>query len=100
MAGENNNGINKTSDFSSYSPKVSASSSSSTLGKTQTREESIDLERYQTFYAKREGSVAAPTAGLHFTNEFLDEIQEMGDYDGTEYNPDGSVAREIPATKP
>lgn len=37
-----------------------------------------DKERYQTVYAKNEGSVAAPTAGLHFTKELLKEIEEMG----------------------
>ena len=37
-----------------------------------------DRNRYQTVYAKYEGSAAAPTAGLHFTNELLDEIREMG----------------------
>lgn len=37
-----------------------------------------DKNRYQTVYAKYEGSAAAPTAGLHFTNELLDEIKEMG----------------------
>lgn len=35
-------------------------------------------ERYQTVYAERPGSVAAPTAGLHFTDELLSEIDEMG----------------------
>ena len=37
-----------------------------------------DKNRYQTVYAKFEGSAAAPTAGLHFTKELLEEIQEMG----------------------
>lgn len=37
-----------------------------------------DKNRYQTVYAKYEGSAAAPTAGLHFTNELLDEIHKMG----------------------
>ena len=37
-----------------------------------------DKDRYQTVYAKNYGSAAAPTAGLHFTDELLDEIKEKG----------------------
>ena len=38
----------------------------------------VDKDRYQTVYAKNKGSVAAPTAGLHFTKELLSEIEKMG----------------------
>jgi S-adenosylmethionine:tRNA ribosyltransferase-isomerase len=37
-----------------------------------------DRERYQTVYAQHRGSVAAPTAGLHFTSEILDRIRQHG----------------------
>ena len=40
--------------------------------------ESIDSERYQTLYAKYRGSVAAPTAGLHFTDAVLEAIRNRG----------------------
>ena len=38
----------------------------------------FDMERYQTVYAKDEGSVAAPTAGLHFTPEILQKLKDKG----------------------
>ena len=55
-----------------------------TLGETplppyiRRRPEQEDLERYQTVYARVTGSVAAPTAGLHFTQPLLDQFREQG----------------------
>ena len=40
--------------------------------------EASDRERYQTVFAKHEGSVAAPTAGLHFTTKLIDELKNEG----------------------
>lgn len=40
--------------------------------------EDVDLERYQTLYARYRGSVAAPTAGLHFTENVLESIRKKG----------------------
>jgi S-adenosylmethionine:tRNA ribosyltransferase-isomerase len=40
--------------------------------------DAIDEERYQTVYAQREGSVAAPTAGLHFTQDIVTSLTERG----------------------
>ncbi len=40
--------------------------------------EKIDVDRYQTVYAKQKGSVAAPTAGLHFTEQVFDALQLKG----------------------
>jgi S-adenosylmethionine:tRNA ribosyltransferase-isomerase len=41
-------------------------------------DEALDRERYQTVYGAREGAVAAPTAGLHFSEEFLAQCREKG----------------------
>lgn len=37
-----------------------------------------DFSRYQTVYAKNAGAIAAPTAGMHFTTELMDELKQMG----------------------
>lgn len=44
------------------------------------KEKLKDKSKYQTVYAKFDGSVAAPTAGLHFTKELLEKIQKKGVY--------------------
>ena len=42
------------------------------------KEKLEDKEQYQTVYSKKQGSAAAPTAGLHFTEELLEKIKEKG----------------------
>jgi S-adenosylmethionine:tRNA ribosyltransferase-isomerase len=47
-------------------------------GRGETSNYEVDQERYQTIYAAKNGSVAAPTAGLHFTHELLSALREKG----------------------
>ena len=42
------------------------------------KDHNVNPERYQTVYSRYNGSVAAPTAGLHFTDEFLESVRDMG----------------------
>ncbi len=42
------------------------------------RDEPLDRERYQTVFAERDGSIAAPTAGLHFTHTLLQSLKKSG----------------------
>jgi len=44
----------------------------------RTREDALDAERYQTVFAMAEGSIAAPTAGLHFTRALLTQLEQHG----------------------
>ena len=41
-------------------------------------DEPLDRDRYQTIFAERDGSIAAPTAGLHFTHSLLQSLKDQG----------------------
>lgn len=45
---------------------------------TENEYKNLDFDRYQTVFAKKEGAVAAPTAGLHFTQEILNKLEQQG----------------------
>ncbi len=67
-------------DFYSILDKVGNIPLPPYIERTMTDEQlkNLDYDRYQTVYAQKEGSVAAPTAGLHFTKEILKKLQNKG----------------------
>ena len=67
-------------DFDKILPKVGNIPLPPYIERNMSKDEyrSLDFERYQTVYAQNEGSVAAPTAGLHFTKEILEQLKNKG----------------------
>lgn len=67
-------------DFYSILDKVGNIPLPPYIERTMTDEQlkNLDYDRYQTVYAQKEGSVAAPTAGLHFTQEILEKLKAKG----------------------
>ncbi|WP_291859922.1 S-adenosylmethionine:tRNA ribosyltransferase-isomerase [Marinilabilia sp.] len=70
--------------FSWDNPEYTFSELMEAMGKTpippylERESEEIDTERYQTVYSQEQGSVAAPTAGLHFTPDVMSQLQQKG----------------------
>ncbi|WP_420386155.1 S-adenosylmethionine:tRNA ribosyltransferase-isomerase [Roseivirga sp.] len=75
---------NKQIEFSWSDPSISFAEIVELSGKVplppylNRSDEPEDKERYQTVYSKQDGAVAAPTAGLHFTDEVLSELSQKG----------------------
>lgn len=67
-------------DFYSILDKVGNIPLPPYIERTMTDEQlkNLDYDRYQTVYAQKEGSVAAPTAGLHFTKEIIEKLKAKG----------------------
>lgn len=71
-------------EFSWNAPKISFGEVIDALGQTpippylNRESEAIDEERYQTVYSRHKGSVAAPTAGLHFTDAIIEGLKDIG----------------------
>ena len=72
--------LNYDGDFYNILDKVGNIPLPPYIERTMTDEQlkNLDYERYQTVYAQKEGSVAAPTAGLHFTQEILEKLKAKG----------------------
>jgi len=75
-------GNTRTIEFTWNNPSICFSEIIDHIGKTpippylNRESETIDKTRYQTVYSKLKGSVAAPTAGLHFTNRIIDRLEK------------------------
>jgi S-adenosylmethionine:tRNA ribosyltransferase-isomerase len=68
--------LNFSGDVDAYMQKFGAAPLPPYIKRS--KRDAFDLERYQTVYANRAGAIAAPTAGLHFTNEILEQLRAAG----------------------
>ncbi len=70
--------IRRSAESTQGVPEPRAEKNTEGLGSQLAALGSLDWERYQTVYAHKEGAVAAPTAGLHFTTALLDRLRGLG----------------------